>query len=152
MDRGVCCGLWFMGLQRVGHNLATKHVWHKDSELKDIYKTQNGSSRLKSAGFTWSCNSEDSISFPMLQSSVSIYVNHWFGPASPKCVLLLINFIHFSFQSWYSISSRQQTLICLRANKKYTTACERMQLIPEEYNMFFADRKHMGYKCVLIWT
>ena len=86
----------------------------------------------------------------MLQSSVSIYVNHWFGPASPKCVLLLINFIHFSFQSWYSISSRQQTLICLRANKKYTTACERVQLIPEEYSMFFADRKHMGYKCVLI--
>ena len=28
----------------------------------------------------------------------------------------------------------------------------RVQLIPEEYSMFSADRKHMGYKCVLIWT
>lgn len=99
----------------------------------------------------WSCNSEDAVSFSIFWSSVSIYVNHWFGPAFPKCVLLLIYFTHFSFPSWYSISYGQQTNIFF-VQKKYTTACERVQLIPEEYSMFFADRKHMGYKCVLIWT
>lgn len=64
-----------------------------------------------------------------------------------------LNLFHTFFISvliLYFLWTTNKYFLC--AKKKYTTACERVQLIPEEYSMFFADRKHMGYKCVLIWT